>query len=387
MQGTAIIGIGTTEYYRRGESLPRTPREMACDAILKAAEDAGLPVTAIDGFAGFANYGGGTEAGGLMESLGIPDVKFSATITGGGGGAAGAIGLAQAAIRNGDARYVVVVQSMQQARSRLGAAFSQMVPDPQNSFFRPTGLSAPGQFAALIARRHMHKYGTRREAFAEVAISARLNASTNPDAVMRNPITLDDYFAAPLIADPLCKLDFCLESDGAVAIIVAADEEARDFRQKPVYVSAAKHGGDVTWGRGFLWCNMPDDSFSSSGNRPLARWVYEAAGVGPKDIDVALIYDHFTSFVVMQMEDYGFCPIGEGGPFVESGAIRFKGGSIPVNPNGGNLAEAYIIGITHIVEGVRQIRGTAVNQVNDVQHALVTGGPGPLPLSALILRG
>jgi acetyl-CoA acetyltransferase len=321
-----------------------------------------------------------------MESLGIPYIGFSTSITGGGGGSAGAVGLAQAAIRNGDSRYVVVVQTLQQAKSRYGAAFAQMVPDPVNSFYLPSGLRAPGHFAALIGNRHMHKYGTRREAFAEVAISSRLNASSNPVAVMRNPITLEDYYASPRIADPLCKLDFCLETDGAVAIIVAAADEAKDMRQKPVYIAAAKHGGDVTWGRGFMWGNMPDDSFSSTGHREVAKRLYETAGVTASDIDVALLYDHFTPFVIMQLEDFGFCPIGEGGRFVESGAIRFQGGGIPVNPHGGNLSECYIMGITHVLEGVKQLRGTGANQVKDAAVALVTGGPGPMPVSSLILR-
>ena len=385
MGGCAIVGIGTTEYFRRGASLPRTPREMACDAILAACSDAGLPVEAIDGFASFSNYGGAIEAGGLMETLGIPEVCFSASTTGGGGGSAGCIGLAQAAIVNGDSRYVVCVQSLQQAKARYGATFSRMVPDPDNSFYRSASLGAPGQFAAMIARRHMHKYGTRREAFAEVAISTRLNASTNPAATMRDPITLDDYFAARMIADPLCKLDFCLESDGAVAIIVAAEDAAGDLAQKPVSIAACKQGASRDWGRGFMWGNMPDETFASSGMRSIARRLFAEADMGPQDIDVALFYDHFTPFVVMQLEDYGFCPIGEGGRFVEEGAIRLQGGSTPVNPHGGNLSEAYIMGITHVVEGVRQIRGTAANQVKNASRALVTGGPGPMPLSGLIL--
>jgi acetyl-CoA acetyltransferase len=385
MPDAAIVGIGASTYYRRGQSLPRTARDMACDAIIAAAADAGIPVKSIDGFAFYSNHGGGIDTAGLVQSLGISEYGFSATTTGGGGGAAGSVGLAQAAIRNGDSRYVVIVQSLQQAQSRFGAAFSRMPPTPENSFFRSVGVGAPGQFGALIARRHMHKYGTRREAFAEVAISTRLNASTNPQALMRDPITLDDYFASRMIADPLCKLDFCLETDGAVAMIVVAADEAKDLAQKPVYVVASKHGGDDQWGGGFMWCNMPDETFASSGMRSIARRLYASAKLGPQDVDVALFYDHFTPFVVMQLEDYGFCPVGEGGPFVEQGSIRMSGGSIPVNPHGGNLSEAYIVGITHVAEAVKQIRGTAVNQVKDASIALVSGGPGPAPLSGLIL--
>ncbi len=385
---SAIVGIGTTTYYARGQSWPRTLHEMACEAIVLAAKDAGLPVQAIDGFAYFAAgaySADGVDTGRVMESLGIKEIGFSAGVTGGGGGSAGAVGLAQAAIVNGDSKYVVVVQALQQAKTRFGAAFANMQPSPDNSFFRAPGLTAPGQFAALIARRHMHEYGTRREAFAEVAISSRLNASTNPSAVMRQPITLDDYFSARMLADPLCRLDYCLESDGAVAIILTSPERAADLAQKPVQVAAAVHGGAGEWGRAFMWGNTADAVFASSGHRWIAERLYGKAGLGPRDVDVALLYDHFSPLVVMQLEDFGFCPIGEGGPFVEQGSIRLKGGSIPVNTHGGNHSEAYILGITHVVEGARQIRGTAANQLADVSVALATGGPGPLPLSAVLL--
>lgn len=132
---------------------------------------------------------------------------------------------------------------------------------------------------------------------------------------------------------------------------------------------------------------MPGENFASSGHAPIARHLFGRAGITPGDIDVALLYDHFTPMVLMQLEDYGFCEKGEGGPFVESGAIRYQGGSIPVNTHGGQLSEAYIIGMTHIMEGVEQMRGTAINQVPDAELALVTGGPAHLPVSGLILGG
>jgi acetyl-CoA acetyltransferase len=131
---------------------------------------------------------------------------------------------------------------------------------------------------------------------------------------------------------------------------------------------------------------MPDDEYASSGHRPVAKRLYEMAGLGPDDVDVALLYDHFTPMVLMQLEDYGFCSIGESGPFVADGNIRYLGGTIPVNTHGGHLSEAYVIGMTHVREGVEQLRGTAVNQVPDAEVALVTGGPAGLPVSSLILR-
>jgi acetyl-CoA acetyltransferase len=385
----AIVGVGATPYYRRGESWPQTLNELAGDAIIAACDEAGLPVSAIDGFAYYseagAGYGSKFDTAMFMETLGIPEVTFSATLTSGGGGAAGSIGLARAAILAGDANVVVTVMALQQAKQRLGSVFAAQAPNPINSFLQPSGLSGPGHLMSVLTRRHMHDYGTRREAFAEIAVSQRQNALNRPKAIMRDPITVDDYFDARMIADPLCLLDFCLETDGAIAVITTSVDRAKDLRQKPVPVIAAAHGGSKDWGRAFGWFGMPQETFASSGHAAVASHLYRRAGVGPEDIDVALLYDHFSPMVLMQLEDYGFCKKGEGGEFVESGAIRYKGGSLPVNTHGGQLSECYIIGMTHILEGVEQMRGTAINQVADAELALVTGGPAALPVSGLIL--
>lgn len=389
VRDVAIVGIGATPYYRRGESHPQTINDLACQAILAACADAGLSVRDIDGFAYYsgasAGYGHKMDTADFMEILGIPEVRFTASLTSGGGGSAGAIGLARAAIVAGDANVVVTVMALQQSKQRLGQVFSAQEPDPVNSFLMPSGLSGPGHLMAVLARRHMHMYGTRREAFAEVAVSTRANAANRPKATHREPLTAEEYFDARMIAEPLCLYDFCLETDGAVAVITTGTDKARDLRHRPVPVVAAAHGGVRDWGRAFAWMGMPDEYFASSGHQPIAERLYRQAGIASGDIDVALLYDHFTPMVVMQLEDYGFCEKGEGGPFVESGAIRYRGGSIPVNTHGGQLSEAYIIGMTHIMEGVEQMRGTAINQVRDAELALVTGGPASLPVSGLIL--
>jgi acetyl-CoA acetyltransferase len=151
-------------------------------------------------------------------------------------------------------------------------------------------------------------------------------------------------------------------------------------------VGGSAHGGAGRWGQAITWFGMPDEYFTSSGHRTVARRVYEMAGVGPADVDVALLYDHFSPMVLMQLEDYGFCGVGESGPFVAEGSIRWPTGRLPVNTHGGNLSEAYIIGMTHVKEAVEQLRGTAVNQVEGAQVALVTGGPASIPVSALVLH-
>lgn len=387
---TAIVGIGATDYYPRGQSLPRTMYELVGEAILNACDDAGLNVKQIDGFAYYSSATAGytevMDSADIMEMLGIPEIGFTATLTSGGGGSAGSIGLASAAIISGDANYVVTVMALQQAKGRLGTVYGDKPSDPISSFIQPSGLVGPGHLMSVIARRHMHLYGTRREAFAEIVMNQRANAVNRPTAVRRNPLTKEEYFAAPMLADPLCRLDFCLETDGAVAVITAASERAKDLKQKPVYVRAATHGGRLDWGRAFAGMKMSDDYFTTAGNKSIAERLYKKAGLGPEDIDVALIYDHFSPMVLMQLEDYGFCKRGEGGPFVESGALRYGTGSLPVNTHGGQLSEAYIIGMTHIREAVEQLRGTAVNQVENAEVALVTGGPASLPVSGLILQ-
>jgi acetyl-CoA acetyltransferase len=388
--GAAIVGIGATPYYTRGASYPQTITELCGKAILAACEDAGINVKQIDGFAFYsgagAGYGDSMQTASIMETLGIPEVTFTASLTGGGGGCPGAIGLAAAAIQAGDATYVVTMMALQQLRQRLGTVFGAIPATVEGSFVQPAGMVGPGHLMSVLARRHMHKYGTRREAFCEIAVSTRENALNRPKAIQKTPLTKEDYFKGRMIADPLCVYDFCLETDGCVAVITTSAERAKNLRQKPVHLMGASHGGSRDWGRAFTWFNMPDDIFASSGHRSVAKRLYEKTGVTPKDVDVALIYDHFTPMVLMQIEDYGFCKIGEGGAFVESGAIRYKGGSIPVNTHGGQLSEAYIIGMTHIVEAVEQLRGTAINQVKDAEIALVTGGPAPIPVSGMLLR-
>jgi acetyl-CoA acetyltransferase len=387
----AVVGVGATPYYRRGESLPQTTLELAGKAVLAALDDAGLSVDALDGF---ALYSQGFDTALLAQWLGVPEVRFSAMLTGGGGGSAGSVGLAAAAIVAGMAEVVVSVMALQQARSRFGASFAprgspgaaySAPPSPEADFIQPAGLMAPGQMFAVLASRHMHLYGTTREQFCEVAVGTRANAVRRPTALMREPLTPEQYFAARMIADPLCLYDFCLETDGAVAVVTTRTERARDLRHPPVLVLGAAHGGHGRWGQAIAWMGMPDEEFASSGHRPVARRLYAMAGLGPADVDVALLYDHFTPMVIMQLEDYGFCGKGEGGPFVADGNIRWPDGALPVNTHGGNLSEAYIIGMTHVMEGVEQLRGTAVNQVAGAEVALVTGGPAALPTSGLLL--
>jgi acetyl-CoA acetyltransferase len=371
---------------------------MACDAILLALDDAGLTVDDLDGFAVYAHACDPAQLGSV---LGVPEIRFAASLTSGGGGSAGSLGLAAAAIVSGQAEVCVTLMTLQQVNRRLGGSavssgaggggggnpYGGGGISPSMAFGLGSGLISPGNSFALLTRRHMELYGTKREHFAEIAIAQRENAIRRPTAIQRRPLTIDEYFDARMVSDPLCLFDYTMETDGAVAVIVTSAERARDLRQPPVYIMGSANGGMGRWGSAiFNYFQQPDEYFASSGHRPVAKRLYAMAGVGPADVDVALLYDHFSSMVLMQIEDYGFCGIGEGGAFVADGNIRWPGGAIPINTHGGHLSEAYIIGMTHIREAVEQLRGVAVNQVEGAEIALVTGGPASLPVSGTLLR-
>ena len=397
---TAVVGIGATPYYKRGQSLPETQLSMACTAIVSALEDAGLTVADLDGF---AIYSASVDPAQVASVLGVPEVRFAATLTSGGGGSAGSLGLAAAAIHAGMAGVCVTVMTLQQATRRLGGSavngqsmygggggganpYGPGGVPPTMAFTAGSGLISPGHSFSILTRRHMHQYGTKREHLAEIAINQRNNAITRPTSIQKAPLTLDDYFNARIISEPLCLFDYTMETDGAVAAVVTSADRARDLRHPPVYIMASANGGMGRWGPAiFSYFQQPGEYFASSGHRPVAKRIYEMAGVTPEDVDVALLYDHFSPMVLMQIEDYGFCPIGEGGPFVAEGNIRL-GGKIPVNTHGGHLSEAYIIGMTHVREAVEQLRGVAINQVPGAEIALVTGGPASLPVSGTLLR-
>ncbi len=397
---TAIVGVGSTPYYKRGQSLPQTPMEMAIKATLAALDDAGLGVEDLDGFALYS--GAPVDPGAMAALMGVPEVRFAATLTSGGGGAAGSVGLAAAAITAGMAKVCVSLMTLQQATRRLGGSSNapRQLPTgggggaygggggvpPEMAFSAPATIVSPGQNFAMITNRHMYQYGTTREHFAQICISQRNNAIRRPTSLMRQPLTMDDYFNARMISEPLCLFDYTMETDGAVAVITTSIERARDLRQPPVLIAGSANGGTGNHATLLGSFQMPASTFASSGHRDVAKQVYEMAGVGPADIDVALLYDHFSPMVLMQIEDYGFCPIGEGGPFVAEGNIAWPTGTIPVNTHGGNLSEAYVIGMTHVKEGVEQLRGSAVNQVAGAELALITGGPAAIPMSATILK-
>ena len=385
---TAIVGFGLTPYGRRGEFFERSQIDQIRECLDVALEDAGIHRCEVDGFCSYSVDS--NDPGMLAPALGIPNVNFSNLVFGGGGGGTcAAIANAAAAVHAGLANVVMVWKTITQPpHARFGAAYgsAMVAANPYSDFHRPFGLVSPVQFLALLVRRHMHRYGTKPEHLAEIAVATRRHAMRNPKALKREPLTIEEHQSSRMIADPFRLFDCCQENDGGGVVLVTSAERARDCRQRPVYIMAGAQGGDALWGHGLTMQNQPDDLYASAGHAHLARRLYAMAGVGPKDVDVALLYNHFSGLVLLQLEDYGFCGRGEGGAFVADQGIYFEGGRLPVNTHGGNLSEVYLLGMTHVAEAVRQLRGTSTSQVPDAEIALVTAGPSNLPTSSMLLR-
>jgi acetyl-CoA acetyltransferase len=397
-----IVGVGESRYTRWGKIGDVTEHALACQAIQRAVADCGLGMDDVDGLASFAEDR--NEAVFLAAELGLPALRFGNMVwmPGGGGGCA-AISNAAMAVETGQAEVVVVYRSLCQGqffRFGSGGADADASADPEpprlrqaNSlmmasvgFVMPYGLLMAAAAYALPTRRHMHLYGTTSEQLGMIAVAFREHASRNPRAVMgARPMTLEDHQASPMIADPHRLFDCCLESDGACAVVVTSEERARDLAKRPVEIIASEQGAPKGYAFGhFTNANIPDELYATGGGEEMAGRLWGKAGLGPGDVDVAQLYDHFTGCVLMQIEDYGFCERGDGGPFIESGALSWHGGSLPTNTHGGSLSEAYIHGLNHVVEGVRSLRGESTSPVDDAEVCLVTSG-ACVPSSAILL--
>jgi acetyl-CoA acetyltransferase len=391
--------VGETRYTRWGGIVDASEHRLACEAIVAAVADAGLQIDMVDGLTSFA--GDRNEAVLLAADLGLPELRFANMVwMPGGGGAAAAVANAALAVETGQAEVVVAFRSLCQGQYHRfgqgpGARVGHEPPairragtllEAAAGFAMPFGaLNAPINYALAI-RRHMHRFGTTPAQLGQVAVTFRAHAARNPRAVMgHRPMTLGDHHASPMVADPLRLFDCCLETDGACAVVVTTTERARDCRRRPVMLLASAQGTTRGFGYGqFLNVNLPDDVYTSGGGAEVAARLWKRAGVGPADVDVAQIYDHFTGLVLLALEDYGFCGRGEGGPMVASGALAWPDGALPTNTHGGSLSEAYVHGLNHVVEGVRQLRGESTCPVADAEVCLVTSAAG-VPTSALLL--
>jgi acetyl-CoA acetyltransferase len=324
----------------------------------------------------------------INRAIGGGDLRFFSCIHYGGGAACGTVHQAAMAVASGVADVVVCYRAMnERSMQRFGAGVQDRPPTPttENAHFgwyAPFGLLTPASWVAMSARRYMEEYGATSADFGRVSVACRRHAATNPAAWFhRRPITLEEHQASRWIVEPLRLLDCCQESDGAVAVVVVSAERARDLRQKPALIAGAAQGASreqqmMTGYYAPEISGLPEMGL-------VAQQLYRSAGISPDDVQTAVIYDHFTPFVLTQLEEFGFCKRGEAKEFIRDGRIEL-GGSLPINTHGGQLGEAYIHGMNGIAEGARQVRGTAVNQVPGVENVVVTAGTG-VPTSGLIL--
>ena len=380
----AIAGIGATRFSKDSGV---SELHLAVEAVAGAIEDAGLTPKDVDGLVTFdIDTNPHTE---VANNLGIERLSFlGATMYGGGGGCA-TVQLAAMAVATGVCQAVVCYRALnERSGQRFGTGLGP-APSPNPGarevswgWTAPHGIMTPAATVAMVARRYMHEYGATSEDFGRISVLARAHAATNPKAwFYGRPITLADHQASRMIADPVRLLDCCQESDGGVAILVTSLERARDLKQKPVVLLAAAQGSAQE--QQMMTSYYRECITSQPEVRFVAEQLWRQSGLTPKDIDALVMYDHFTPYVMMQIEDYGFCKAGEGPGLVASGALGLDG-KWPLNPHGGQLGEAYMHGFNGIAEGVRQVRGAAVNQIKDAKHVLVTSGNG-IPTSALVL--
>ena len=379
----AITGIGATEF---SKDSGRSEMSLASEAVATAIADAGLKPSDIDGMVTYSTDNNPDVE--IARHVGIGALRHFSRVHYGGGAACGTIVQAAMAVATGVADAVVCYRAFNERSGRRFGAGVQDLPlaataeRAQFSWTTPFGQLTPASWVAMVARRYMHLYGATSEDFGRVAVAGRKHAANNPAAWFHNePITLEEHQASRWIVDPLHLLDCCQESDGGQALVVVSAERARDLPNRPALIVAGAQGaGEEQW---TMTSFFRDDIAQLPEMKVVADELWTSSGLTPADIQTAILYDHFTPYVLMQLEEFGFCGRGEAKDFIADGALEI-GGRLPINTHGGQLGEAYIHGMNGIAEAVRQIRGTSVNQVDSVENVLVTAGTG-VPTSGLIL--
>ncbi len=377
----AIAGVGQTKYSKNSGV---SELALACEAVRNAIDDAGLEPREVDGLVTFLMDS--SDEVEVARAVGIGDMTLLSRVAYGGGAAVPLIHQAAMAVATGVAKNVVVYRALNgRSGQRMGQGVSGNVITSDLihwSWYMPFGMLTPASWVALAAARYMHEYGATHEDFAQIALQTRKYAVNNPNAAFyQQPLTLDDYMASKWVCEPLRLFDCCQETDGGCAILVTTPERAADLEQPCVTI------------RGVSQASFDGQEQMTSFYRPDMAWlpemelagriVYEQSGLGPEDIDAAILYDAFTPEVLMQVEAFGFCKRGEGKDFVKDGNLGLEG-RLPNNTHGGLLSEAYIHGVNGVAEGVRLARGTSVNQPAKVDNVLVSSGVG-VPTGALIL--
>ncbi len=379
---TAIVGLGETRYYKRGAA-PDPEFKMTLEAIQLAADDAGIDVRDIDGFASYSNDR--NDPAHLATALGSKHFGFSNMFWGGGGGGgSGAVANAAAAVAAGFCDIAVAYRGLAQGQfGRFGQGTTARAVPGAAAFTAPYGLMSPAQTFAMRVHRFMFEHGVRQEALRAVALASYYHAQRNPRAVMfGRPLSEEDYDNSRWIVEPFHLFDCCQENDGAAAVIVTSAERARDMKHRPAYILGAAQGSDYR--QAATVHNAPD--YATSNFKTLTPRLYAMAGLGPAEVDVVQSYENFTGGVMMSLVEHGFCSPDEVNEFFTLDNFRFDGGRLPLNTSGGNLAECYMHGLELITEAVRQIRGTAPCQLDrEVNVSMVCSGPMVQPVSSLIL--
>jgi acetyl-CoA acetyltransferase len=375
----AIAGVSCTPYYRNSGV---STLELALRAISGALDDCGLSIADVDGVA-CHRVDDSVQASVVAQALGVQDLGYYVDQFGGGSASHSIVGQAAMAVITGQATCVVCWRAIN-ARSefRMGGTGRASPDTIEFQYQTPYGYATPPQQFAMVARSYMHKTGTTAEDLAAVAITQRAYAILNERAMMRAPLTLDQYLEARWIVEPFRLYDCCLETDAAVAIVVTTTERARELRKPPVLISGA------VWGTGSMLVSNQHSDLSRSAAAASSRRLWSQAGIAPGEVDVAELYDAFTPLVLIQLEDYGLCETGSAREFVRSGQTG-PSGSLPVNTHGGHLSAGYVHGLNHLMEAVEQLRGEAgPRQVAGAQVALSTGQPGFVAgnTSAVVLR-
>ncbi|MFF5934927.1 lipid-transfer protein [Streptomyces sp. NPDC012508] len=371
----AIAGIGATEF---SKDSGRSELKLAVEAVHAALDDAGLTPADVDGMVTFTMDTSPEIT--VAQAAGIGELSFFSRIHYGGGAACATVQQAALAVAAGVADVVVCYRAFnERSGRRFGSGVQQREPSAEGAALGwqlPYGLLTPASWVAMIAQRYLHTYRLTPDAFGHVAVTDRRYAATNPAAYFHGkPITLADHAASRWIVEPLRLLDCCQETDGGQAIVVTSAERARDLRRPPAVIVAAAQGAGRA--QEAMTSFYRDDLTGLPEMGVVARQLWQTSGLAPADIDVGILYDHFTPFVLMQLEEFGFCGPGEAADFVVADAL-------PLNTHGGQLGEAYLHGMNGIAEAVRQVRGTSVNQIPGVARTLVTAGTG-VPTSGLIL--
>lgn len=376
---TAIVGIGQTAF---GKGLEDSELSLACQAVAMAIDDAGLQPSDVDGLAMFSMESGREVE--LARNVGLGDITYFGEIGYGGGAGCATIGHAAMAVATGQCRVAVAWRARK--RSAKGSRPWANVNPRQSGYqqwTRPFGLLRPADEIAMLTRRYMHEFGATREHLANVALAFRKHANRNPNATMyTKPLTRDDYMNARWISEPLCLYDNCLETDGALAVVIVAAEHARDLQQRPVFIHSFAQSIPQQLQ---VMTNYFNDDPLLGPSWACARLLWQRSDIQPADIDVAQLYDAFSPLIPLSLEGYGFCARGEGAAFTEQGALEWPDGRLPTNTAGGGMSEAYVHGFNLVLEGVRQMRGTSTAQVDGAESCLVTSGEG-VPTSAVLLR-